>query len=255
MRSILAFAAMTACAGCADATQPPIAGSSSDGGVVVLGSTDSGADAAVCSRRVFESDVINARDLAGWPVAGGQVGCRRIMRGGALTGLTAAGCGELQQMGLRSILDLREESAQTSSPPPACATDAAVHVSAATPKLLPDTPENYLALLAETTPIRQVFSVLSAAGSYPVYIHCEIGRDRASFVTALVLLALGADRQTVMDEFALSSQAQVPVKPECMSALLDEIAARGGIVTFLASAGVDAAAISVLRQQAIVGAQ
>jgi hypothetical protein len=252
MRSILILAAVMASAGCAD-TAGPIAGVGADGGLVVLAGDSSG-DAANCSRRVLESDVLNARDLGGWPVAGGQVGCRRIMRGGSLGGLTDVGCSEFLQIGVRSIVDLREDAMQAVAPPPACAAAAAVHVPVALPKLMPDTPENYIALLAKTDQIRQIFSLLSTAGSYPAYIHCESGRDRASFVTALVLLALGAGRQIVLDEFLLSNQAGVTVKPECMSGLLDEIAARGGIEAFLASAGVDAAVIAALRQQAIAGA-
>jgi protein-tyrosine phosphatase len=246
------LAVLVLLAGCSGATRPPTS-ADTDGGVVVLAG-DAGAATASCTRRVLQSGVTNARDIAGWPTAGGPIACRRILRGGALGGLTPAGCDEFTQIGIRTIIDLREQAAQASAPPPSCATQNAQHVSAAMPKLLPDTPENYVALLDQTDSIRQVFSALAAAGSYPVYLHCEIGRDRASVVTALVLLALGADRQTVMDEFLLSNQAGVAVKAECMSGLLDAIAARGGIEVFLASLGIDTASLDTLRRQALVKA-
>lgn len=203
-----------------------------------------------CQSRVLVEDVINARDLGGWTVAEGTVPCQRLLRGGALTGLTEAGCSEFAALGIRTIVDLREQAVQDETPPPACATRAAQHRSAAMPKL-PDTPENYLLLLEQTAAIQQIFTLLADADRYPVYLHCEIGRDRASFVSALILLALGADRQTVLDEFALSALAGVPVKSECMSAVLDEIERRGGIAAALATSGVDAAVLSAMRHNAM----
>lgn len=211
-------------------------------------------DPGECDRFVLEGDVVNARDLGGWPVDRGLVLCRRLLRGGALSTLTEEGCGEFAGLGVKTIIDLREAAVQASTPPPGCATEQAVHVSAAMPKLLPDTPENYLALLDESEAIRVVFAVLGDAAAYPVYVHCEIGRDRASFASALILLALGATTQTVLDEFALSQEAGVAVKPRCLSAVLEEIEVRGGISTFLAAAGVPAADLDGLRQAVIAAA-
>jgi hypothetical protein len=215
------------------------------------GAADQAGAPVVCQGRVLEASVVNARDLGGVALAtGGQVACRRVLRGGALTRLDSQGCDEFAALGIRTILDLREASVQGSQPPPACATGSARHAPAAMPKLLPDTPANYLALLDETAAVRAAFAVFGDAGAYPVYLHCEIGRDRASFVTALILLAAGADDGAVMDEFALSASAGVAVKPECMRAVLDEIARRGGIESYLLSAGVPAAALAVVRAEA-----
>ncbi len=208
-------------------------------------------DDGACARRVLESEVTNARDLGGWPVAGGRIACRRILRGGALNGLTAKGCTEFAELGIRTIIDLRERAVQETTPPPVCTTQGATHVSASMPKLLPDTPEHYLALLEQAEAIQQIFSVLREATSYPVYLHCEIGRDRASFATALLLLALGATRQTVMAEFSLSTQAGVTINSNCLAAVLDEIATRGGIEAFLASSGVEGPALDALHQHAV----
>jgi len=138
---------------------------------------------------------------------------------------------------------------QQSDPAAACVTSQASHVDAALPKLLPDTPANYLALLQEKAAVAKVFAALGSAGSYPVYFHCVIGRDRASFVAALILLALGAERQAVITEFELSNAAGVAVKTPCIEALLDEINKLGGIETYLTSAGVTAAQLATLRAE------
>jgi protein-tyrosine phosphatase len=204
-----------------------------------------------CLRRILETQVTNARDLGGWPVAEGIVSCGRIFRGGALTQLAGEGCEKLSALGVNTIVDLREQIVQDTAPPPACVSETAKHVSAPLPKLLPDTPENYLALLNEAEAIRQLFSMLSTAASYPVYVHCEIGRDRASFASALILLAVGASDETVMEEFLLSGKAGVTVKGECMSAVLGEITARGGIEAYLLSVGVDSDGLERLRPNVV----
>ena len=172
------------------------------------------------------------------------------MRGGHLGNLTADGCQELSDLGIRKVIDLRMESTQQQTPPPACVTDQAAVVNAAMPKLLPDTEDNYLALMSETDAVAAVFETLGSAAAYPVYIHCVIGRDRASFITALVLLALGASDQRVVDEFELSEDASVEVKTECIQAVIDEVNNRGGIEAYLRSAGVTTAQLEVLRSEA-----
>ena len=211
-----------------------------------------GAEAPSCERRVLQDDITNARDLGGQPLSGGRfVACRRILRGGTLASLSLASCPEFASLGIKTVIDLREPSPQQALPAPSCVQQEATVIDAAMPKLLPDTPDNYLALFDEAATIATIFDALGRAESYPVYIHCVIGRDRASLVAALVLLALGAERQTVIDEFRLSAEAGVPVKPECIEAVLDAIDGRGGIEAYLTSIGVSAQQLEVLRAQAI----
>jgi hypothetical protein len=207
----------------------------------------------VCERDVLAEDVTNARDIGGWPLAGGkQTACRRVMRGGTLVSLSDEGCEEFAKLAVRTVVDLREASVQASSPPPACVTEHATRVLAPMPKLLPDTPENYLALMDQGEAVRKTFAALGNATSYPVYIHCEIGRDRTNFLVALILLALGAEREAVVEEFELSAAAGVAVKTECIEAVLDEIERRGGIDAVLKAFGVAPSEIDVMRAQLIV---
>ncbi|MBN1655340.1 MAG: tyrosine-protein phosphatase [Deltaproteobacteria bacterium] len=211
-----------------------------------------GGEESVCQRPVLKYDVTNARDIGDWPLAGGKhVRCRRVMRGGTLVPLSEAGCAEFAELQIHAIVDLREASVQASSPPPACTTSQAKQILAPMPKLLPDTPENYLALMEQTEAVRTVFDVLGDSGSYPVYLHCEIGRDRTNFIVALILLALGADRETVVEEFELSESAGVDVKTECIEAVIDEVERRGGIDGVLETFGVSQTKIDMLRTQLI----
>jgi protein-tyrosine phosphatase len=206
-----------------------------------------------CVRGILENDVTNARDLGDHPLDDGyRVACRKILRGGDLCQLSQEGCDELLQLGIKTVIDLRQQQVQQSEPPASCVSSQASNVSAAMPRLLPDNPANYLALLNEKSAVAQVFSTLGDAQSYPVYIHCVIGRDRASFVTALILLALGADRSTVIDEFNLSADVGVPVKQPCIEAVLDVIDTLGGIEPYLASCGVTSDQMATLRAQACI---
>ena len=85
-----------------------------------------------------------------------------------------------------------------------------------------------------------------AVRRHPGDTRFPIGRDRASVVSALVLLALGASRQTVIDEFNLSAQANVPVKPANIETVLDQIDKLGGIKAYLTALGVTASQLDGL---------
>lgn len=203
-----------------------------------------------CPRRLLEGEVTNARELGGQLLGQSvRVGCGQIVRGGDLCRLSSAGCTQFAELGIKTVIDLRGAGTQQASPAASCAVAQASVVSAALPKLLPDTPANYLALMEEKEAISSVFAALGEQQNFPVYIHCVIGRDRASFITALILLALGADHQAVIDEFMLSGAAGIAVKEPCIKAILDEIQSRGGIESFLGSCGVTPAQIDNLRTQ------
>lgn len=209
-----------------------------------------GTDAALaneCTRQILETAASNARDLGGWPTADGRIACRQIFRGPALSYIDDTGCSDFAELGIKTVIDLRDEPMQEYLPPPECVTEIATHVPAPLPKLLPASAENYLALMDETDAIVTVFSTLAAAETYPVYIHCEIGRDRASFISALVLRAVGATRDTVIEDYLLSNDMGVAVDEAWLAAVLDEIEVRGGIEDYLQSVGVESATIDELR--------
>jgi protein tyrosine phosphatase (PTP) superfamily phosphohydrolase (DUF442 family) len=212
---------------------------------------DGGIQPPQCERRVMEDEVTNAREIGGYALTGGGfVDCGKIMRGGHLGNLSVDGCGEFSGLGIKTVIDLRMESERTQSPEAACVTDQATVINATLPKLDPSA-DNYVALLDETGTVAALFEALGSSGSYPVYIHCVIGRDRASTMTALVLMALGAPDQTVVDEFDLNNDADVSVDTDYIQAVIDEIMNRGGIEAYLTFVGVTTAQLEVLRSEAI----
>lgn len=212
---------------------------------------DGGGDAHVAAptRWLDLEGVVNARDVGGYPAgAADTLRWRVLFRGGDLSGLTQQGCDEFVALGVSTVIDLRMESAQSSSPPAPCVRQNAEVVSVAMPKLLPANEENYLALMgAAEGVLPTMFHALSEADAAPVYIHCVIGRDRASFAVALVMAAVGADRQVILEDFRLSNDVGIGVDDAHLEAVLDEIDNNGGILSYLDSLGVTTAHLDAVK--------
>jgi len=61
-------------------------------------------------------------------------------------------------------------------------------------------PQDYVADLHATESVATAFGVLGDVAAYPVYFHCVYGRDRTGVLAAVILLALGATRESVLAE-------------------------------------------------------
>jgi hypothetical protein len=200
------------------------------------------------NQQVLTAELTNARDLAGTPLAGGgTVACGAIYRGPPLS-LSEQGCSDATRLlHLSTVLDLREEAERSSVPDAACV--EAGRVSAPLPIPYGLAAADYLRVLHDTASIATVFQTFGDAAAYPIYFHCTFGRDRTGVVGALVLLALGASRSVVMDEYLLS-QPLVGAYPDSLNAVLDEVEQRGGIDVVLRDAGITDAELTVLREHA-----
>jgi hypothetical protein len=170
------------------------------------------------------------------------VSCGAVFRGPPLR-LTDAGCAEFEALGVRTVLDLRVDGER--SPEAACVTSRVLPAALPVPYGLG--PEDYLRVLDTTDSMAQIFHAFGDESAYPIYFHCTYGRDRTGVVAALLLLALGATRETVMEEYMLS-QPNVGAYPNALNAVLDAIEARGGAESVLTSLGITADEIAVMRR-------
>jgi protein-tyrosine phosphatase len=124
--------------------------------------------------------------------------------------------------------------------------------------------------------IRGMFDAL-AEGALPAVIHCAAGKDRTGVAVALVLRAIGATREAVIDDFAASGDAlpeiteyllrrpayadillQLPpgtmdADPAFMGDFLADVDARhGGVRSFLVErAGVTPATLDAIRRAVV----
>jgi protein-tyrosine phosphatase len=200
-------------------------------------------------RPVLAGHVQNARDLGGTPLAdGAQVLPGMLFRGPPLANLTEQGCADAQALGIRSVIDLRIESEVELKPDADCVAERSQLVAAPLPIPYNVSAQDYIADLDASESIARVFEVLGDEASYPVYFHCTWGRDRTGILAAVILLALGATPDAIMEEYLLS-RGSVGAYPMSLQAALDEIARRGGVDAYLAASGVAAESVEVLRAE------
>jgi protein tyrosine phosphatase (PTP) superfamily phosphohydrolase (DUF442 family) len=244
---VLALVVALGCAARPLLTGAPEAGS---GGVGGPGSTGGAAGASVSSACVAGQAILpdtlrNARDLGATPLPSDRsVACGALYRGGAIAGLSGDGCRAFETLGVRTVIDLRTTSERAGSPDAACLT--ATNVSAPMPTPFNVSPADYLVDLNTTDSIARGFAVLADEAAYPVFVHCTYGRDRTGVFTAVVLSTLGASREVIMEEYALS-QATVGAFPNSLAAVLDRLQEVGGVEAFLGSAGVTPEQIAAVR--------
>ena len=71
--------------------------------------------------------------------------------------------------------------------------------------------EIYLEILDASAPVfRQVLETLASPDQSPALIHCQAGKDRTGIIVALVLLAIGVERNLIISDFMKSNEALLP---------------------------------------------
>ncbi|QEA12445.1 tyrosine-protein phosphatase [Comamonas flocculans] len=166
----------------------------------------------------------NFRDLGGYAAADGRrVRWRRLFRSDHLAALTSEDAQALAALGLARAVDFRgqAERAQHAYALPGVAQLAlpieptvvrrfrelsargelldASHAE----RLMHDT---YLGFVADDAPqLRAFFGQLLEDGA-PLVFHCTAGKDRTGYAAALLLLALGVPRETVMHDYLLTNR-------------------------------------------------
>lgn len=209
------------------------------------------APAPAPARTVLAEHVENARDLGGVALQErNKVADGVLFRGPPLTALTEAGCAAVAELGIRSVIDLRVESEVSAKPDDACVLSAAQLLAAPLPVPYNVSAADYIAVLDASESIVRIFEVLGDKARYPVYFHCTWGRDRTGILAAVVLLALGATPDAIMEDYLVSDET-VGAFPMSLRAALEEIASRGGVDAYLAAAGVSPEQLATLRSHAV----
>lgn len=172
----------------------------------------------------------NTRDIGGYEsgdlsiVRGGQ-----IIRSDKLSRLTAADFQKLEEIGLKTVIDLRTQKEHDESPtvwqgdnPPEFfhfpVGDSRNEWFTAQRKMMKKnrfTAEQSLEHMVdgyrrfaeeEIASYRKVMDVVLDESNWPVLIHCNAGKDRSGVAVALILEALGVDREAIMQEYLLTNK-------------------------------------------------
>jgi len=167
----------------------------------------------------------NFRDLGGYRTEDGrQVRWGRLYRSGVMAGLTASDLAYVNGLGIRFICDLRAPGERSREPHPFTGPDAPAMAS-----FDYDMSRSMAGVLGARTRADAVAAFADAyvdmaqylAPNYadmferllrretPLTVNCSAGKDRTGVAAALILSVLGASRDTVVADYALS-QTFVP---------------------------------------------
>jgi protein-tyrosine phosphatase len=184
----------------------------------------------------------NLRDVGGYRTldSAGQVDgvtrWGRLFRSDALHRLTDTSRGTLAELGIRTIVDLRDESELLSSPSridglaitvvhepiftgdPTRRVTGDVTLDSLYRSIVTDFGHNLAAAVGD----------IARAADEPVLVHCTAGKDRTGLVVALALLAVGVDREDVLGDYA---QTEENLSGEWAEEMLSQMVSSGVDVT------------------------
>ena len=188
----------------------------------------------------------NVRDLGGLPTRdGGTTRYGVLIRADGLSRLSDADLARLNDLGLRTIIDLRHDDERQRAPDRLPAdkapgvyhrgfypkgTDALFHAI----NILGVGPDEAAALMCanyatmpfeHATEFRDVMHHIISADSAPHLFHCASGKDRTGLLAAFLLLALDVPRAVVFEDYALSNGDWQPIDMFASTARRETIAA------------------------------
>ncbi len=180
-------------------------------------------DVTARDRRLRLEGAPNFRDFGGCEVAGGRLRRGVLYRSGALGRLTEADVDALNARGAWTMVDLRHEGERIAAPTHAQLAAAGVHsLPMGSGHGAAPVPRPALLTVADATAGQAVeaikasyrryvhehrdrfaalFDILLGERDGPAVIHCTAGKDRTGISVALVLLALGAARDAVVEDY------------------------------------------------------
>lgn len=239
-----------------------------------------GAEIKTAERLLPLQGATNFRDLGGYRTTDGKtVKYGKLFRSDELAGLTPSDISYLQKSGLKTIVDYRTDEEVQKKPDPTITgatyvrnpvfsqsgsgTDIMTYMATgefdkmgkpgdvliAANRDMVDHPEAYIKL----------FDMMLDPASAALVQHCTAGKDRTGLGSALMLLALGVPKETVVQDFLLSNtyreaynkaavdamvkqfnltddnaieviRALMDVRPEYINAAFDEIASKYGSI-------------------------
>ena len=195
----------------------------------------------------------NTRDIGGYQTADGRtINWRQIIRSDRLSRLTPEDFQNLEEMGLRTVVDLRTVRENEKHPtvwegdnPPQFfhfpVGDSNGPWFKKQKKLLSrnkfteeDMLEHMMSgyrMVAEvgSPSYERLMEVVLDESNWPILFHCSAGKDRAGIATTLILEALGVDRKTIMEDYMLTNEvSQAERKATILSKDRENYTARVG---------------------------
>lgn len=160
-------------------------------------------------RRVPFEKIENFRDLGGYPARYGETSFGVIYRSGTLSDATPKDLDTLAGLGVKTIIDLRNDTDKTQKPDKTL-NDARfaeislpVNGNGRVPTSYEDMVNSYIEMLEDPASARKVFLSLAHADK-PCVLHCTAGKDRTGCFLMILELANGVPFHDVNADYMLS---------------------------------------------------
>jgi protein-tyrosine phosphatase len=186
------------------------------------------------SRQVVLDGAVNVRDIGGYRSAYGlEVMRGRLFRGDSLSQLSAADVERLDQLGLRTVIDFRTPGEvllsgtdrlpygiEFASLPVSGGDLGSVYELIAggdherqrrelgdgrAASFMVEINRGFVTDPRQREAFGAALRLLCSPGRLPLVYHCSSGKDRAGWMTAIVLTALGVPRELVLRDYLLSN--------------------------------------------------
>ncbi len=164
--------------------------------------------------RIPVNGTYNFRDIGGYPAEGGLTRSRKLFRSDGLHSLGETGKAALRDLGVRFVIDLRNDFETTVMPDDLSGLDVQVlrmpvfEGSGASQSTAGTTLDGLYEkiVLQHRDVVVGALREIAGTGEDAVVVHCTAGKDRTGIVVALALLAVGVDRDTVIGDYASTQQ-------------------------------------------------
>jgi len=204
----------------ADASTARLDGLGSGRSYISIRVRGSGQVVVTAERRLAFEGVQNFRDLGGYRTDdGGHTAWGQVFRADSLHKLTPSDLVAFERMGVKVVYDLRGDEERATHPNPIDSIQLAVigqprdgerraidsdtfRAAADGERVLRDV---YLGMLTHSARLfGQLITGLVDPDNRPAVFHCHAGKDRTGVAAALLLLGLGVDRETILDDYELT---------------------------------------------------
>lgn len=190
---------------------------------------DNGKPVQVAQRILPTEGIVNFRDLGGYPTLDGRfVRWGVLYRSGAHDCLTEKDCALLRQIGLRTVLDYRSAAEQQQCPDrqleeiqyislPILADAGVANIlslqAAGSAEEAQQMLQEINRRMVHDQQAQQGYAAMLRtclqAETIPMVQHCTAGKDRVGVGVAILLLLLGVDEETVLDDYLLSNDCRL----------------------------------------------